>query len=103
MGWGRRGLGRRVARHVLLMLVRRHIVLLYQKISMVKSRMSIGLCSISVPCPSGSEYNYVTSSCDPCPLGYFREEARDPACLKCPPGHTTVATSSRDCVRRPGE
>ncbi|XP_076449434.1 uncharacterized protein LOC143285847 [Babylonia areolata] len=54
-----------------------------------------------LPCGSGSEYNYVTSSCDPCPLGYYRQEGRDPACLKCPPGHTTVTTASSDCVRSP--
>ncbi|KAK7113183.1 uncharacterized protein [Littorina saxatilis] len=54
-----------------------------------------------LPCPSGSEYNHVTSSCDPCPLGYYRKEGRDPACVKCAAGHTTVATNSADCVRRP--
>ena len=58
---------------------------------------------LAVPCPSGTEYNYVTSKCAPCSLGYYREEGRDPACLKCPPGHTTVSTRSADCVASPGE
>ena len=55
---------------------------------------------VSVSCSAGNYYNNLTSSCQPCGLGYYQDMSGQLRCKDCMNGYTTAAEgsdSSSDC------